>query len=257
MRILLASLVVLSASLAHAEDSITLGSKVSPVGTKLVQEKMMTLDMTVTLPDGKKVPVSLKETQKKKTEVLEVKDDTIVKAKITYEDDSKVEKNANKEKGGPTVVKGKTYTLTAGSPTKVEIDSKEAPAAEATLVRDHEKRFGQPDRMRKVLGGKKFVKGTAVDLMKEGVGEVFGADGKDTELTAMTLTYTGMAGKLAKFDMTVGLSAKAANMQIDLKGKVTVDPKTGELLDLDMSGPVKGTAKVAFDGTMKMRMRQK
>ena len=165
-------------------------------------------------------------------------------------------KLGGKPKGGVSPIEGKSYTLTAGTPVTVEVGGKPAPAPEADAVRAAEKRFGKPDRMAKVLEGKTFTKGKPLDLPPAEIVDAMGDD-PDLKLLKMTLTYRGMTGKRAMFDMAVKIEGdkNGGHMVMDLAGKVTVDPKTSEPVALDLQGTMKITGAASGEGTMKMSVR--
>ena len=252
MRALLCLALVFASGVASAE-SIKLGDKpAQKVGDKRTQEKTMTAEMTVTAK-GQKVVVTSNARQKRRVEVLAVDGDRITKAKYTYDEDTKVEKLGGKEKGGPSGLAGKTFTLTAGTPYKIEGGSE----ADQDLVRKDVKRFGEVDKMRKALAGRTFEKGKAVELDPADLAHML--DEKNTKPTKATFTYRGMAGKLAKFDVRIvfEVGTKADAIVFDLAGAALLDPASADAIDLTFAGKLKSTGATPIDGTMSMVMRQK
>jgi hypothetical protein len=243
--ILLSLLFVLPAGVAAAE-TIKLGTKTPAVGEKWSEEKSSSVNMTITVKGQPPLAMTIEETEKKKTEVLAVKDDIVTKAKMTYETKTKTEKAGGQSKGGKSPIEGKTYTLTAGDPVTVE------PSGEADAVRKEEKRFGKPDKMRKAIAGKEYTKGKVVELKPEDGADVFGD--KEFEITKLTLEYTGMDGKNPKFALRVSMKGKGKPLTMDLKGTVVVDQATAEPLTMDMTGTVKADDKdMKIDGTLTMK----
>jgi hypothetical protein len=241
---------------AHAaladSSSITLGAKAPPAGAKYTEEKATDIDMTVVVAK-KTIKMSSTEKQKKKVEVLASKDDVITKAKVTYEVDQRSKKQDGKSDGGASPIEGKTYTLTAGATIDVAGASGKAPDAEASVVREREKRFGKTDKMTKLLAGKKFDLGKPVDLTGPDVADAF-ADDPNLELKKLTLTYRGMDGKNAKFDMQLQIAARKpdSDMKFELSGKALIEPTSGEPIDMKLDGTVKQTTKAQIDGKVTM-----
>ena len=250
--IVLALALVFASGLATAE-SIKLGNKPAyKVGDKKSQDKSMTAEMTVTAK-GQKVVVTSKATQRKRIEILAMNGDLVAKAKHTYDEDTKLENAAGNQKGGPSTLVGKTFTLSAGSPYKIEGGD----PADHEAVRKDVKRFGEPDRMRTALAGRTFDKDKPVALDPADLAHMF--DEKNTTLKTATFTYRGMAGKLAKFDVRIvfEVGTKTDAIVFDLGGAALVDPATADAIDLTFAGKLKGTGSAPLDGTMSMVMRQK
>jgi hypothetical protein len=208
--------------------------------------------MTVTMKGQPPLALEIVDTEKKKFEVLAVKDDVVTKAKITYDKRSKVEKSGKKEKAKASAVEGKTYTLTAGDPVTVE------PAGEADDVRKEEKRFGKADKLRLAIAGKEYTKGKSVELKPDDVRDMFGDSG-DVEITKFVIEYVGMVGKNAKFTMVAAMKSKKPDqkMAMDLKGTVVVDVASAEPLEMDVTGTMKSDdGQMKIDGSMTMSGRR-
>jgi hypothetical protein len=242
---------------AHAEtppESITLNYTPPKVGKTWTSHKHETSDLVVTA-DGKKVPVSMERTTTKKIEVLEVTKDVTTKAKFTYTTDSDKRKSGDKTKGGTTAISGKTYIVTAGSPTVVATAKGPAPDDEAKIVRDRAKRFGKPERMPNLLAKKKFTKNTITTLPADEVADVL--DDPTLKVKSLTLIYRGMKGSNAMFDIVFKAEGdkNGSHLVLDMKGKFLVDPKTGDEVESELGGTLKATGKEAVEGTMKMTSR--
>jgi hypothetical protein len=176
----------------------------------------------------------------------------MARAKITYTKYSNTSKRAgrNNRKLGPSI--GKTYTLSAGLPTKVETDAGPIPESEADLVREREKHFGTDDRSARALNGKTFVVGKPVALSARDLAPM-----ADDGVVKWILTYRGMSGSDAVFDMTMRFETdrNGAHMTVDLVGKGVIDPKTAMMRDTTMQGTVTLTGGTTGQGTMTQRWR--
>jgi hypothetical protein len=243
MRALVCIAVLLVCPLAAA-DTITLGAKPThAVGQKQTITKSVTSDMVVTAK-GKQVKISMKQLQRKRVEVLAVGAGLVTKAKVTYDEDSKVDVADGKQKGGPSSLVGKTFTITAGSP--LEISGGDI--ADADIVRKREKRFGQSDQIRKAIAGKTFIKDKSVDLDITSLDDL-----PDSKVEKVTLTYRGMSGKLAKFGMR--MVASDSKVAVDLTGTVLVDPASSDAVEGLLAGTVKGVS-MSLKGTLTIEHRQ-
>jgi len=243
MRSLPLLLLLVLTSSASAE-SIKLGTKPPATGAKWTEEKSMTASITIET-HGKTIPMTMNRVERKRIEVLAVKGDVVVKAKITYDKASDSQKLGANEKGGTNPAEGKTYTVTAGEPIAVE------PGAEAEAVRKLEKRFGKPDRMRNVIAGHEYVQGKVIELKPSEVTDFLDDQG---DVEKFTLEYAGMEGKSANFKMHFeGTKKDKAPIKIEMSGKVLVDPATAQPLSMDLTGTMKsigGDPKI--DGTITM-----
>jgi len=250
--LLLAPALLLTSPAGADPGSVTLGAKAPPVGTKYAEEKSSSFEMTVEA-DGKSIPVQMSEKQKKKVEVLATKGDAITKAKITYEIDQKSQKQGTVQGGGASKIEGKTYTLTAGATVEVAGASGPAPAAEAEVVRDREDHFGKPQKIARALAGRTFQLGKQVTLPGAEIGDAFGEDPK-MALQALTLTYRGMEGKHAKFDLRMSMAGKQPgnDLKLEVAGKIVIEPTSGEPMDLAVEGTIKQGGKTKIDGKVKM-----
>lgn len=232
-------------------DSVTLTDRPAKVGDKWTEEKTETGDLVATA-NGQKVAVKTERIEKRSVEVLAVGKTGMTKAKYTFITDSETKQSAKKSGGGPTAINGKSYTLTAGEPTGVAGDRGPAPDAEAELVRKRVKRFGKPDSLGKVIAGKTFLKGKPFALPAAQLADV--APEPDLQVVSVVLTYTGMKGDLALFDLAMKAEGdrNGMKMKLDFKGKVEVDPKTNTAMDSKLEGTVTSTGTAIVEGTMKM-----
>jgi hypothetical protein len=81
------------------------------------------------------------------------------------------------------------------------------------------------------------------------------AHGNGMELTATTLTLTGVEGGVAHFDLEMAMTMKAGPgaMTMKLTGAARVDVASGHLLELGGTGPVGGEMGAPVKGTATMK----
>jgi hypothetical protein len=255
--LLVLPIVLFTSSLAAADaNSVTLGAKGLATGTKYAADESFVTDMTVDAA-GKQIPITLNQARKKRVEVLAVKDGIVTKAKITYDQDSETKVQAGKSMANPSSIVGKTFTLTAGPTLEVQSATGKATDDEIAGIKKRERRFGQPDRMAKALAGKKFDKGKPVELATADVADLFG-DNSDLEVKKLALTYTGMDGTNAKFDvkMVMAGTKPESDLAFELAGTMVVDPVSGEPTAMNMNGTVKQTKKTKIDGKVTMSAKR-
>jgi len=241
-----------AAALAQAKaDSVTLTERAAKVGDKWTEEKSETGDMIVTV-NGQKIAMKTERTEKRSIEVLAVDKAGPTKAKYTFMTDTETKQGPKKRDGGPTVIQGKSYTLTAGEPTAVAGEMGPAPEAEAALVRKRVKRFGKADQLGKVLAGKTFTKGKPFEVPAAQLADV--SPDPELQVKSLVLTYNGMKGDLALFDLAMKAEGErnGSKMKLELKGKAEIDPKTNTPVDTASDMTVSSTGASVVDGTMKI-----
>ena len=231
-------------------DSVTLTDRPAKVGDRWTEEKTETGDMVVTA-NGQKLAMKSERVEKRSIEVLAVGPAGPTRARYTFITDSETKRSPKKSDGGPTAINGKSYTLTAGEPTGVAGEKGPAPEAEAALVRKRVKRFGKADQLGKVLAGKTFLKGKPFEVPAAQLADV--TPDPDLQVVAMALTYTGMKGDLALFDVTMKVEGEkgGSKMKLDFKGKVELDPKTNTPIDTRLEATLTSTGASAVEGTIK------
>ncbi len=197
---------------------------------------------------GRKVHVDNSLAVTKAVEVTKVADGVPTEAKVTYK--SFAEKSAAKTTS--VALAGKTYTLTAGTPIGVAAATGTAADDEIQLIRKLEPRFGQADKLGKALDGKVFARGKAVTLPSAEVAGAMGGNMGEVKSAEMTMTYRGMEGANAAFDVTLKLEGDkdALHISADLAGKALIDAKTFEVASMEVSGKMAGTGKTSFAGTL-------
>jgi hypothetical protein len=251
--LLLVPALLLSTATAHADAAkVTLGAKAPPVGAKYTEEKSAVFELTVRV-GAKTLPIKVVERQEKTVEVLAIKGEAITKAKIAYVHDLKSKQEGANQEGGVSPIEGKTYTLTAGAPVQVDGAAGAAPDAEAAVVRDREKHFGELGKMTKVLAGLTFPLGKPVEIASAEMGDAFGDD-PNLELKKLVFTYRAMNGKNAKFDVELVLGSRKpdVDLKFSMRGTALIDPSSGAPIELALDGTVKQTGKTQIDGTAKL-----
>ena len=245
-----------TAPAAVGADAITLHYAVPAVGTRWIEERGQTMDLDITA-EGQHAKMTADRREGKTIEILAVTADAISKAKVSYEVVQNSQKVAGKEHFGPSPLVGKTYTLTAGSPIVVSTDAGPAPEAEAAAVQEIEQSFGKPSRMGTLLANRSFPRDQATDLPAGEIGQALGDD-PSMIVQKLTLTYRGMAGDLATFDiaMTVVQDRDGNHMAMELAGKLLIHPKANDVGSLALDGSVTLTGKAAAKGTMQMRQKR-
>ncbi len=168
--------------------------------------------------------------RKKRVLVLATRDGVVTKAKVTYDEDIDSAKQGDKTTTTPSSIVGKSYTLTAGATLAVQAASGTPTDAEIAEVRNREQRL-----MAKVLAGTTFEKGKTVDMPAE-AGLLYVNEDPDIEIIKVSLTYTGMDGANAKFDMKLVMGSKdpSDDFTIQSSGRAVIDPAT--------SAPILGEA---------------
>jgi hypothetical protein len=233
-------------------DSITLTSVPPAVGDKWTEEKTQTMQLDISA-QGQKVPMVGGEHEVKAIEVLAVTGDIVTKEKVTYTTLEHSQKLAGQEKLQPPVIAGKTYTIEAGDTLAVTTDAGPAAEAEAKEVQDAEKNFGKPEKFGKLLEGKTFKKDETVDFPADQIADAMG-DADNMKVTKLSMTYRGMEGEVAMFDMamTIVQETPGGTLTMDMAGKAKVDPKTNEPVDMALDGKLAMTGKAEATGTMTM-----
>ncbi|MCA9677383.1 MAG: hypothetical protein KC464_20330, partial [Myxococcales bacterium] len=232
------------------DKQITMGGQPPAIGSTWEETKVQHMELNIDA-NGQKVAMTMDGVENKKTEALEVTNDILTKAKITYIKNDNTQTMGGKSRSKPTSVVGKTYTITAGSPLGVATDAGPAPDAEAAEVRDLEKHFGEPERMAKLLLGKTFPINQKVDLPAD---EIKGAMSDELTVKKLSLTYLGLDGTDATLDMDMEAEVNQGGnvITMGLAGKVRLDTKTSELVEMKLEGPVKMTGQASAEGTMRM-----
>jgi hypothetical protein len=241
---------------AAGGDSITLTPAPHAVGDKWTEDSVQEMELTISA-QGQQIPMVGGEHEVKSIEVLGVTDGVVTKAKYTYTTMEKSQKLGGKEQAKPSSIAGKTYTLEAGKPLVVTTDAGPAPEAEAKEVADAEKNFGEVDKMDKLLQGKTFVKDQAMDLPAAEIAQAMGDD-PSMVVKKLTMTYRGMDGDHALFDMAMVMeqTTPGGKLDMDMTGKAMVDPKTNELVEMSLEGKMHMTGQATAEGTMKMQKKR-
>lgn len=234
--------------------SVTLGAAPPVVGSSWSEEEITELDLMVDM-GGSKVRMEQDKSEQKKIEVLAVTGDRVTRARYTYLAITNRQSFGTTPKDEASPLVGKTYVLEAGTPTVVSTDAGPAPEDEADLVRKAEKRFGKPDQIQSLIAGMTFEPGRTVELPADKVLEAMRDDPDDKiESSTLSLTYRGMDGTNARFDVTMTMTGQDdRGNQVDLRfaGTGLIEPATGEALLLDMKGPFKMSGRMNAEGTMR------
>jgi hypothetical protein len=231
-------------------DSITLTQGPRKVGETWTEDKSQAMDISIDV-QGQKVPMVGGEHEVKKIEVLAVDGKAITKARMTYVTWDRSQRMNGQEQAKPSPLVGKSYILEAGTPITVTSDAGTPTQEEIDAVRDAEKRFGKTDGMDKVLDGRTFTKDEPLVFDPAEVAAAMGDD-DGTVIKAMTMTYRGLEGSLALFDMamTVEQPAGGATMTIDMTGNAKVEPTSNDLVEMALQGTLTATGAFTASGTM-------
>jgi hypothetical protein len=234
-----------------SDGAVTLTSVPPRVGDRWIEENIQSMHLDITAR-GQQVPMIGYEHEVKAIEVLAVGGALVTKEKVTYTTVEHSQTVGGRESLEPPVIAGKTYTIEAGDPLVVTTDAGPAADAEAQAVQDAEKDFGKPDRFGKLLEGKTFQKDEAVDLSADEIAAA-NDDGDDAKFTSVTMTYRGMAGELALFDMAVTVEQDTpgeGRLDMFLTGTARVDPTTNEPAEATLEGTMTMTGPTTAHGTM-------
>lgn len=224
----LALLVVASLGSTAAADSFTVHVVPEKAGAKWTEEKLESSQLKID-HNGTMIPVLREHREKKTFQVVKVAGGVVTEAKLAYLDYSDVQQVGAKPKQG--ALAGKTYTLVAGTPLAV---TGAATDDELALVRKGNKRFGQADEMDKVLDGRTFPLDKPIAIPPKAVAASLG----DPDITdaAMSLTYRGLDGLNARFDITLML--QSAKSKVDVRGVLAMEAQTGRIVALAVKGSI-------------------
>jgi len=231
-------------------DSITLTYAAPRVGASWTEEKTSETQMSIDTGDGPIRMVGHEDTVKRWT-VLAASAEAITKATVTYVKHDRSQQVAGTEQVPPSVIVGKTFTL-EGSPPTITVDGAAVPPDESKQVLADEPHFGEPEKMGKLLAGRTFERDQAVDLPPDEIAHSMGDDKLD--VTRMTLTYRGMNGRDASFDIALDMAQQSggATISFSMAGSVSFDPKTNELHSMKLEGPISMTGTASGNGTMSL-----
>ena len=234
---------------APVDDSITLHYSPPRAKTKWTENKHRTVAFTTSV-NGTKRSITTDATETKTIEVLAVVGDSITKANYGFKIANTQTVNGTARVAASSI-DGKTYTLTAGTPIGVAGKAGPVPAIEADEVREHEKRFGRPDRFGKMLDGKRFAKGAAVAMSATELAEAMRDE--DVKITKLTLTYRAMTAGNAVFDAAMTLEqSQGGTLKAEVVGELVVDPKTAVGIKFSGQGALKISGPMSGEGTMKL-----
>ncbi|MEL6179083.1 MAG: hypothetical protein AAFS10_09020 [Myxococcota bacterium] len=201
------------------------------------------------LKDGKLASV---EHKKEKMEVVEVKEDLVTKAKVTYieKTETKSEKEMNGEGDPPKVTEsplvGKTYTVIFESDTLIVQDEQggEVTAEEAKEVKDGLKTFGKPDPFTEAIPSEPMTIGQTLELSDDSLAKLMAGGMDDAKITDATMTLKEVKEinkvKAGIFDVVfvMAFQQQAMKMDIQFKGKLAIALDTSRPIQVDLGGPI-------------------
>ena len=246
-----ALLVLLVGSAAADDKSLTVHLVAEKAGAKWTEDKLEVSKVNVDR-NGSKLPVTSAHHEKKSVEIVKMHGADVAEARYTYVefgDTQKIASGAENKRAG--AIAGKSYTLTAGSPIGVAASTGKATDEELALVRKAEKRFGQPDRMAKFIDGKTFPRDKLVVVP---AAELEAMNSDDLKVTALALTYRGMDGADASFDVALKMEGdrKGSHTKLDLTGKLAMEVRTGKIVGMVAKGSLTATGAQSVDGTVEI-----
>lgn len=202
--------------------------------------------------------------EKSKFEVLEVKGDSVVKAKVTYMEHSKTQMDSGKESKDPkSPIEGKTYLLSlddAGVLVVTDAEGKAPSAPELAAVKSNNKSFGKPNKFAELVP-EEVEKGKAINITKEMMADILGNNdesAKGTDLKEATLVLKEVkevnGQKAGVFELSAVVILSEMNMKMALKGDLIVGVDNTWPIKLDLNAPVTIEPKPAAEGDEKPAM---
>jgi hypothetical protein len=168
--------------------------------------------------------------------IVKVEDDLTSEEHVAYLLDRTETSVHGQTQTKPTPTEGKRYILTQ-TPTgpKVTHDDGSDASPEEAAAAVHDERFGKhDDALEKFLDGRTFTEDTPVDVPSDALADVSGPFAAG----AMQLTFRGMKGARASFDVTLTMSgdSNGSHLSVSLVGHALFDPATAVTDELMMSG---------------------
>jgi hypothetical protein len=232
--------------------AVTLGYQVPPVGSAWIRTLHQASDATI--PQAG--PVHDELNVEERIEIIAVSPERVTKEQVTF---TKVEKHqtvGGKDVTRPMSIDGATYVLELAGDDVTVTTAAGAPAAdeERDLVLSLEKDFQLGGLLERFLAGKTFHEGEAADLPSDQVTALLADADEGVEKATMKLTFRGMDGALARFDVAAGLAGTKKEMHMDstLIGKVELDPATGRVASERLGGPIHLSGRFDATGTTEL-----
>lgn len=228
-------------------------------------DRGMQMKITATMGDkSKEVETSEKAHEKSKFEVLEVKGDSVVKAKVTYMEHSKARTRPGEGAKDPqSPIEGKTYLLSlddAGKIVATDAEGKAPSIIELTAVETHNKSFGKPNTFARLIP-EEVEKGKTVNITQEVMADLLGDNDesmKGTSFKEATLVLKEVkevnGQKAGVFELSAAMTISEMNMNLEIKGDLIVGVDNTWPIKLDLNGPIKIEPRPAAEGDKKPAM---
>lgn len=253
-----------------AEKEVTFSLKQPAVGTRHVDLSSYQSDVSLTATAGDQTQKSAMTSRASSlftVEYLAVEGETVKKARISYADKKSVDVDDGKSDEKVSPVANKSYLVEEdddGDEVEVKTaDGKDAPEAEAEIVRDDADFIGKPDEFRSAFPKRALKVGQSVPELIKAVqdlvtdGAKLDDDAEAPKISNVTVTLAEDRGEVAVFatTMTMDNSDEKMSTVMKLAGTLEVRKADTQLLLVDLKGPVTLTSQaqdVKVSGTGKM-----
>jgi hypothetical protein len=256
-----------TAGSALAAEQVTFGRK-QAAGDKYSFNQTMTMDNTVSVSANGQVVQQVKQGMTQNlvgTLAIEAvnADGRPTKAVYTFDKSSGGEQSMNGQKQPvPSGLAGKTLTLTRDGD-KVTVDPQVDPAAEkevTNLFKDDTNFF--PKKPISVGDTWEIDPNEFKSMLPPG-GQ---ANGKASGKLLSVETVNGRQVADVEVNLSISAAVQGITMKFDMQGKGKVDVASGQPVEMEMKGPIKGSGRqqtpqgavdIAMDGNMSMTMKNK
>lgn len=242
-----ALLVLLAACGKDAPSSLTIAAKPPAIGQVSVADIDNHSTETMTL-QGEDLTIEREQTERRRTETLEVSAVASTKVRVTYEQRTEHETADGKTQEKPSPVAGKTYVVWRdGAMIRATTDGGEAVSddEQAVLADDHTD-LGRMAQMEAMITGRTWKRGEAVHFTADELSafdheNAVTAEG--TQTTAATMTWTSLDAGLATFTsvMQVETDNSSVAMSTTITGTVRVEVAHARPVEISMSVSGRGT----------------
>lgn len=231
------------------------------VGETVTETKERSMVATVEASPTQQVHLLSSEQRTELKQIVALDGDIVTTLKVTHRAVTNQDTVNGAPRARPTPTLGKTYLVwRAGGELQVSyVDGTAPPAAEIKAVRKGNRSVGRPEPLDRIVASRVWKIGERFELTAAQLAELKQtmSDDEEPELTSMTLTLHTVDAAVATMAMTMTMATAGAadRMTFDLTGTITLDRRTGRVLELVSTGPFSSVGKLKMVGTMTMRSR--